>query len=142
MVNGWESFHRFTRPDLIASLNDGFHSDRRARHPAATLPVIGSDPPKPSALPTQDSCTFFSAWEKKCCWKNEVTVRSIEAFRAYNPAHLIHCISPSPLLMIVQENDCITSTDLALKAYAQALEPKKLLLLKRGHFDAYVGENF
>jgi len=44
--------------------------------------------------------------------------------------------------MIVQENDCITSTDLALKAYAQALEPKKLLLLKRGHFDAYVGENF
>jgi len=44
--------------------------------------------------------------------------------------------------MIVQENDCITSTDLAHKAYAQALEPKKLLLLKGGHFDAYVGENF
>ena len=43
---------------------------------AQTLPVIDPDPMKPSALPTADSYSFFSMWEKKCNWKNEVTVRS------------------------------------------------------------------
>jgi len=32
--------------------------------------------------------------------------------------------------------------DLALKAYASALEPKKLLVLPGGHFEAYVDANF
>jgi len=32
--------------------------------------------------------------------------------------------------------------DLALEAYEKALEPKKLLILPGGHFDAYTGEAF
>jgi fermentation-respiration switch protein FrsA (DUF1100 family) len=125
-------------------LNAGFEADRQARaagHPAATIPVVDSDPMKSSALPTPDAYAFFAAWEKKCPWKNETTVRSIEALRGYNPAHLIHCISPTPLLMIVQDRDCLVPPDLSLKAYASALEPKELLLLKGGHFDAYVKPN-
>lgn len=144
-VNGWDNFHRLIRPDFIADLNAIFQGDRQARaagHVPATIPVVDADPLKQSAVPTPDAYTFFSAWEKKCSWKNEVTVRSIEAFRAFYAAHLIHCISPTPLLMVVQDNDCVTPADLALKAYAQALEPKKLLILKGGHFDAYDGENF
>jgi hypothetical protein len=144
-VNGWDNFHRLIRPDFIAGLNAGFQGDRQARaagHAPATIPVVDVDPMKPSALPTPDSYTFFSEWEKKCGWKNEVTVRTIEAFRSYYPVHLTHCISPTPLLMIVQDNDVLTPADLSLKAYAQALEPKKLLILKGGHFDAYSGANF
>ena len=33
---------------------------------------------------------------------------------------------------------CLTPTDLALEAYQQAREPKRLVLLRGGHFDAYV----
>jgi hypothetical protein len=39
------------------------------------IPVVDADPMKPSALPTPDSYQFFSAWEKKSPWKNEVTVK-------------------------------------------------------------------
>jgi hypothetical protein len=39
------------------------------------IPVVDADPMKTSALPTADSYEFFSAWEKKSNWKNDVTVR-------------------------------------------------------------------
>lgn len=145
LVDGYQNFQRLIRPDFIPGLNAAFESDRHARaagQPHGTIPVVDADPLKPSALPTPDSYTFFSAWEKKCGWKNETTLRSIEAFRAYNPAQYIENISPCPLLMVIQENDCLTPADLAFKAYARALEPKELLVLRGGHFDAYQGPNF
>lgn len=41
--------------------------------------------------------------------------------------------------MVVPENDRVAPTDLALKAYGEAMEPKSLHILPGGHFDAYVG---
>ena len=140
MVNGWENFHRLIRPDFVASLNAMFQGDRQARagcHKAATIPVVDANPLQPSALPSADSYEFFTAWEAKSVWKNEVTIRSIEAFRAYDPSDHIAHIAPTPLLMVVADNDCVTPTDLALSAYARALEPKQLVILPGGHFDAY-----
>jgi hypothetical protein len=40
------------------------------------LPVVDESPMAPSALPTPDSYTFFTAWGKKSNWKNEETVRT------------------------------------------------------------------
>ena len=140
MVNGWENFHRLIRPDFVSGLNGMFQGDRQARaggHKAATILVVDANPLQPSALPSADSYEFLSVWEGKSVWKNEVTVRSIEAFRAYDPSHAIARISPTPLLMIVADNDYVTPTDLALTAYARALEPKQLVILPGGHFDAY-----
>ena len=42
--------------------------------------------------------------------------------------------------MLVADHDHIAVTDLALKAYERALEPKRLVMIKGGHFDPYVGE--
>ena len=42
---------------------------------AGRLPVVAEDPMAPSSLPTPDSYKFFSEWEKKSNWKNDVTVR-------------------------------------------------------------------
>ncbi|MNG12211.1 hypothetical protein D3C84_958090 [compost metagenome] len=39
--------------------------------------------------------------------------------------------------MIVGLTDHLTAADQALAAYERALEPKRLLTLKGGHFDAY-----
>jgi len=39
---------------------------------------------------------------------------------------VIQLISPTPLLMVVSENDGLTPTDLAIEAYGRAMEPKKL----------------
>jgi len=56
----------------------------------------------------------------------------------YEPGVYIERISPTPLLMVVAAADHLTPTDLALEAYQQAREPKRLALLPGGHFDAYV----
>ncbi len=44
--------------------------------------------------------------------------------------------------MTVAANDTLTPVDLALKAYAKALEPKELHVLPGGHFGGYSGPNF
>jgi len=86
---------------------------------------------------------FFTAWSTKSNWKNEVTVKSVEMLRGYDPSVHIEHISPTPLLMVVGENDCLTPTDLALEAYARAREPKQLYILPGGgHFDGYTGPFF
>jgi hypothetical protein len=145
LVNGYLTFQKLTRPDFIPPTNALFASDRAARargEEAATIPVVDQNPLATSALPTADSYTFFTPYEKSCGWKNVVTVRSVEALRAYVPEVLIHAISPSPLFMAVARNDVLTTPDLSLAAYSRALEPKELLLLPGGHFDAYSGEDF
>jgi fermentation-respiration switch protein FrsA (DUF1100 family) len=47
-------------------------------------------------------------------------------------------IGPTPLLMIVEDNDTLAAVDQALDIYNRALEPKKLVSFSGGHFDAYV----
>ncbi|MET3133228.1 pimeloyl-ACP methyl ester carboxylesterase [Oxalobacteraceae bacterium GrIS 1.11] len=68
-----------------------------------------------------------------------ITLRSVELARAYDPGDYIARISPTPLLMQVAQHDQITPTDLALRAYRDALEPKALQLIDgAGHFDVYI----
>lgn len=57
----------------------------------------------------------------------------------YEPGVYIGWVSPTPLLLVVARDDHLTVADEALAAYNQALEPKKLVLVPGGHFDAYVG---
>ncbi|KAF7563931.1 hypothetical protein G7046_g208 [Stylonectria norvegica] len=144
-VDGWTNFYRLVRTDFAVATDALFQQDRldRAAGKApARIPVVDEDPHKPSALPTPDSFTFFTNWSTKSGWKNDVTLKSIEAFRAYNPSSDIHKISPTPLLMTVAQDDVLTPTTLALDAYARAREPKQLQILPGGHFDGYSGFNF
>ncbi len=147
-------------------------SDRLARFSGkepGRLPIVEADPSKPCALPNRDCYEFFSTWEKKSNWKNDVTVKScvfpseslerliilvavssshtdstcrIEAFRGYFPAAQIERISPTPLLMTVCDNDTIAPVDLTIAAFMRAREPKKLSILQGDHFQAYAGPQF
>ena len=51
----------------------------------------------------------------------------------------VEYISPTPLLMVVAAEH-LAVADEAIAAYGRALEPKKLTLLRGGHFDAYVND--
>jgi hypothetical protein len=55
----------------------------------------------------------------------------------YVPAHWVDQVSLTPLLMMVPPGDTTSGTDLALSAYREVLEPKRLLLLDGDHFDVY-----
>ena len=143
LVSGYDNVRALVRSDFIDVFREQFDADRLARFSGgepAVVPVVAEDPMAPSALPTADSWQWFTttAAERAPNWRNEVTLRSVEALGEYNPVAYIEQISPTPLLMMPALNDVLTPTALALGAYEKAREPKKLVILPGGHFDAYV----
>ncbi len=143
LVSGYRNVLRLVRNDLIPQLRAQFDADREARfrgEPPGRIAVVAEDPTKtPCALPTPDSWQWFTETgrTRAPAWRNEVTLRSVEMLMEYEPWVYIDRIAPTPLLMAVAANDVLTPTDLALEAYNRALEPKKLVILPGGHFDAY-----
>ena len=146
LIKGLENARRLIRADMFAGLRAAFDADRVARYQGEApqmIPVVSEDPGGPCALPTADSTEFFMGiWDRATSWKNEITLRSVELFLEYEPGVYIPLISPTPLLMVVAAGDHLTVQDISLKGYATALEPKKLVLLPGGHFEAYTGEIF
>jgi uncharacterized protein len=146
LVSGFRNIQRLVRQDFLAPNRAAMDQDRAARfrgEPPAMVPVVDPDPLAVSALPTPDSWEWFSEVGKgrAPAWSNEVTLRSVEMLMEYEPSAYLERISPTPLLMVVAALDHLTPTDLALEAYQRAREPKKLVLLPGGHFDAY-GKDF
>ncbi|KAK6824483.1 hypothetical protein RU639_004903 [Aspergillus parasiticus] len=145
LVDGWENFHRLICPDFVPFVNEAIEKDRlgvAAGETPKCLPVVNENPLMQSALPSADSYQCFSTYAPGTKWENSITVKSLEALRGYVPVTHIEHISPTPLLMIVADNDLVTPTDLALKEYAKALEPKSLHILPRDHFAVYAGEHY
>jgi fermentation-respiration switch protein FrsA (DUF1100 family) len=143
LISGAQGFRRLVRSDFIAPLQAQLHAERAARAAGAApalLPVVAEDPAAPSALPTADSYKWFTetAAARAPSWRNEVTVRSIEYGFGYEPGAYIGLVSPTPLLLVVAVKDHLTVSDLAIDAFERAREPKRLVLLPGGHFDAYV----
>lgn len=146
LTYGLETARRLIRGDMWAGLRSAFDADRaaRARGEAGAMMPVTAPEGEPCALPTADTYAFFTEFEasRETNWKNEVTLHSIEMFTEYEPARYIDRIAPTPLLLVVAEGDHLTPFDLTAKAYEEALQPKKLLILPGGHFDAYTGEPF
>jgi uncharacterized protein len=143
LVSGHANFRALVRADFIAGFRELFDADRAARYRGerpVMVPVVAEDPLAPSALPTPDSWTWFSETgeSRAPSWRNEVTLRSVELFTEYEPGIYLPWISPTPLLMVVAQGDHLTPAELAIAAYRHASEPKRLVILPGGHFDAYV----
>jgi uncharacterized protein len=143
LVTGMGNIQRLVRQDFLGPNRAAMEQDRAARYrgePPVMVPVVDPDPLAVSALPTPDSWAWFNETGEKraTAWRNEVTLRTVEMLMEYEPGVYMERISPTPLLMVVASGDHLTPTDLALEAYQRAREPKRLVLLPGGHFDAYV----
>lgn len=143
LISGHRNARRLIRSDFISAVQAQFDADRRARYEGqarAMIPVVAQDPAAPCALPTPDSWQWFTETGKTRApsWRNEVTLQSVELFTEYEPGAYIEWISPTPLMMVLAAGDHLTVVDEALAAYNRAMEPKRLVLLPGGHFDAYV----
>jgi fermentation-respiration switch protein FrsA (DUF1100 family) len=142
LVDGPANAQRLNRADNLPLTVGFLASDRAQRYTEGKVnyvPVVGPEG-TPAALPTPETHDFFLKVVQTNAprWENRVTLESIEKFLEYTPGANIHRISPTPLLMVVAEDDRLTPTDLAVDAFQRAREPKKLVLFKGGHFDAYV----
>jgi fermentation-respiration switch protein FrsA (DUF1100 family) len=142
LVSGSANVAELVRADFRAGYRVQFDADRAARFagdPPTMVPVVAEDPLAPCALPTPDSWAWFTETGKTraTAWRNEVTLRTVEMLGEYEPGTYIGRITPTPLLMIVAREDHLTPTHLAINAYEQARQPKKLVIVPGGHFDAY-----
>jgi len=70
-------------------------------------------------------------------WRNQVTLESLEKMREFDPAGMIHMMSPTTLLIIVAEKDSFFPLDLVKAVYEKAGEPKAIAVLPIRHFEAY-----
>ncbi|CVK91848.1 related to hydrolases of the alpha/beta superfamily [Fusarium mangiferae] len=71
------------------------------------------------------------------------TLQSLTNTIMHEPTGVIHHISPTPLLMVLADDDVCTYTHLQLEAFEKALHPKTLRIVKgSGHFDLYYGKRF
>jgi fermentation-respiration switch protein FrsA (DUF1100 family) len=143
LVSGHDNLRALVRADYIAGFREMFDADRLARFQGkapAMVPVVDPDPLAPSALPTPDSWKWFSetGQTRAPAWRNEVTLRSVEMFTEYEPVSYMPYISPTPLLLLVARGDHLVPAELAIAAYEHAREPKTLVIMPDGHFDAYV----
>jgi fermentation-respiration switch protein FrsA (DUF1100 family) len=147
LISGYHNILRLVRADLIAGVHALFDQDREARfagQPPAMIPVVSADPAAQSALPTADSYEWFTqmASTRAPAWRNEVTLRTVEMLMEYEPGTYIERVSPTALLMIGAAGDHLAVADEAFAAFNRAREPKKLVILPGGHFEAYLGPSF
>jgi dienelactone hydrolase len=145
LVSGSRNLKRLIRADMMAEVRKQFDADREARFKGAAplmMPVVAEDPMAPAALPTADSWQWFSETgrTRASAWRNEVTLRTVEMLGEYEPGDYIARISPTPLLMLIAAGDHLAIAEEAFIAFNRALEPKRILVLKGGHFDAYVDD--
>ena len=73
-------------------------------------------------------------------WINQLTLESLESYVEYVPTASIELISPTPLLMVLAEQDSLIPIELARAAFDRAGDPKNLLVLPCGHFEVYETE--
>jgi uncharacterized protein len=143
LISGHANARRPIRADFIAGLQRMFDDARGARMQGkapAMIAVVSESPVGPAALPTSDSWAWFTETgsNRAPSWRDDVTLRSVEMFMEYEPGSYVSFISPTPLMMVVARGDHLTVADEALAGYERALEPKRLVMLPGGHFDAYV----
>ncbi len=75
--------------------------------------------------------------------EKEVTLNSLFNMMSFDPRAHIHRISPTPLLMVLAEDDKVIRTERQLEMYEMAQQPKELHIIKgAGHFGMYYGELF
>lgn len=141
-INGTKAALRRVYGEAENALLERFSRDRSQRAAGTApimLPIMG-DANSGAVYRSQDAIDWYAAaYRRAPTEKPEISLRSVEFARAYNPGDYIEHISPTPFLMQVAEKDYVTPTDLSLEAYRNALEPKSLRILPgAGHFDVYV----
>ena len=145
LVSGYRNMVRMVRADQLARVRARFDQDREARFAGqlpAMIPVVSADRAG-AALPSADAYAWFTQVSVRApAGKNEVTLRSLEMMAEYEPSSYVERISPTPLLMIIAAQDHLAVAEEAFATFNQAREPKSLVILPDGHFEAYVGSGF
>lgn len=153
-ISGWRNAQRRQPGDMWKVMSERFADDRDAALQGAplTLTTQNSDVTADDVnhVPAPDEVfvigNSFKQWARSMppaalsSWPNQLTLRTYENYRSYEPGVFVSRIAPTPLLVICALDDSVTPTDEILSAYNEAREPKQLVMRPGGHYDLYVGQ--
>jgi uncharacterized protein len=144
-ISGYANMMQVTALENRNQYYRTLEDERRSLHfgkPPSITSVCTDDPSKPLDAPGRRTPSYFQSHTKakNLNWENKVTVRSLDLRLAFEAMPFMERIAPTPLLMIVADNDKITPTDISLQAFARALEPKRLVLVNGDHYVPYLEE--
>lgn len=132
LVSGQRTFDAWVPADRRERFLGRLGADRDAR--------ARGEPPgtTPAAVPGSETEEWARAVDKDGVYANQVTLRSLELLRTYEPIGFVDRIAPTPLLMIVAERDVQTPVEWQREAFELAGEPKRLVELPGRHYDPYM----
>ena len=132
LVRGLDTFDAWVPEDRRARFLDRLIADREARAEGVPPQTVKAAPPG------SETEEWVRATSPDGAYANEVTIRSFELLREYEPHTFVDRIAPTPLLMIIAAHDTQTPTAWQQEAYAKADQPKRLVELDCRHYDPYL----
>ncbi len=143
-MNGHRNLQQFLPVTQMADFHRMLDDDRKRRvagKQSQYMKMCSLDPDEPHLFPGEETYNYIHRFvdnDPKCTWQNKVTLRSIEYMLEYDVSGYMPLIGPTPLLMIISEQDTTTPIDIALDHFHQVTGPKKLVVVKTNHYGAYV----
>ena len=131
LVSGQRTFDAWVPKKSRQRFLDRLATDRDDRARGEPVGVT------PAAIPGSETAEWAEAVDKDGVYGNEITLRSLDLLRGYEPMAFISRIAPTPLLMVVADKDTQTPVDWQREAFELAGEPKKLVTLAGRHYDPY-----
>lgn len=131
LVEGYRTLRTWVPTQAWDKLQARFAEDRDAHYRGAPLRTT-----QPAREGTE-TWAWAQATDPDGLYPNEITQRSLEMLGTYEPGQFIERIAPTPLLMILAEQDEQTPFAGQLAAYHRAGEPKRLVALDCKHYDPY-----
>jgi fermentation-respiration switch protein FrsA (DUF1100 family) len=127
--------------EAIGQMLGFLNRDRTSRYKSGEVTYMKavSDGSEQALMPSPEAASYYLEANRTIApnWRNQVTVESLEKMMEHDPTYAIHLISPTPLLVVVAENDQALPTPLTIKAFERAGDPKRLVNLPCGHTDVY-----
>lgn len=132
LISGSRTFEAWVPRDKREKFLARLDADRDARS-RGEAPATS-----PAALPGSETEEWILHGDVGKRYVNELTARSFDLLRTYEPISFADRISPTPLLMIVAKNDVQTPTAWQREAFAMIGEPKRLVEIDCRHYDVYM----
>jgi fermentation-respiration switch protein FrsA (DUF1100 family) len=140
-VSMWDIMQYVMGPAGLAQFLEFLEQDRRTRYKTGAVNYMNVVAPEgePAALNAPGAYELFTGEQAQMApnWRNQVSIESLEKMLEYDVTAAMQRLAPTPLRMILAENDELIPIDLARKAYEHVSGPKDQLILSCGHFDVY-----
>ena len=132
LISGSRTFDSWVPADKRGKFLARLGTDRDNRY-RCDAPAVS-----PAALPGSETEEWIQNSDVNGTYSNELTARTFDLLRTYEPVSFVEQIAPTPLLMIVASNDLQTPTAWQLEAFERIGEPKRLLEIDCRHYDVYM----